>query len=191
MAIAEFVFVYFATVISIYTGEHISGKIREQYLAAILRQNVGFFDALGAGEVTTRITSDTNLISTGISEKTTLTSAALATFVSAFVIGFVRNWKLTFILTSTVVAMNLIFMGGGPFIVKYAKQNLQSFAAGGTVAEEVLSSIRNTTAFGTSKPLADQYNKHLIVAEGWGIKQKKALAIMIAVSLVSKLPSLY
>jgi ATP-binding cassette, subfamily B (MDR/TAP), member 1 len=29
---------------------------------AILRQNIAYFDKLGAGEVTTRITTDTNLL---------------------------------------------------------------------------------------------------------------------------------
>jgi ATP-binding cassette subfamily B (MDR/TAP) protein 1 len=42
---------------------------QEQYLAAILRQNIAFFDKLGAGEITTRITADTNLVQDGISEK--------------------------------------------------------------------------------------------------------------------------
>lgn len=69
------------------TGEHISGKIREQYLAACMRQNIGFFDKLGAGEITTRITADTNLVQDGISEKIGLTLAAVATFITAFIIG--------------------------------------------------------------------------------------------------------
>jgi len=69
------------------TGEHISAKIREHYLASCMRQNIGFFDKLGAGEVTTRITADTNLIQDGISEKVGLTLMAIATFISAFVIG--------------------------------------------------------------------------------------------------------
>ena len=62
LAIGEFVTIYICTVGFIYTGEHVTQKIREQYLAAILRQNIGFFDKLGAGEITTRITADTNLV---------------------------------------------------------------------------------------------------------------------------------
>jgi len=87
LAIGEFVTVYISTVGFIYTGEHVSGKIRERYLQACLRQNVGFYDKLGAGEITTRITADTNLVQDGISEKVGLTLAALATFITAFVIG--------------------------------------------------------------------------------------------------------
>jgi len=66
LAIGEFVMVYLATAGFLYTGEHISSKIREQFLAAILRQNIAFFDGLGAGEITTRITADTNLVQEGL-----------------------------------------------------------------------------------------------------------------------------
>lgn len=74
------------------TGEHLSAKIREHYLESCMRQNIGFFDNLGAGEVTTRITADTNLIQDGLSEKLGLTLSALATFVAAFVIGIVEHY---------------------------------------------------------------------------------------------------
>ena len=87
LAIGEFITIYLATLGFIYTGEHVTQKIREQYLAAILRQNMGFFDKLGAGEITTRITADTNLIQDGISEKVSLTLSAIATFVTAFIVG--------------------------------------------------------------------------------------------------------
>ena len=164
----------------IYTGEHIAGKIREQYLAAILRQNIAFFDKLGAGEITTRITADTNLVQDGMSEKIALTLAALSTFVTAFVIGFVKYWKLTLILSSTVFAISAIGSIGSRFIIKYNKQSLESYALGGSVAEEVISSIRNATAFGTQEKLARQYDAHLTEAEKWGTKLKRVLAVMIA-----------
>ena len=47
----------------------------------------GFFDKLGAGEITTRITADTNLVQDGMSEKVGLTINAVSTFITAFVIG--------------------------------------------------------------------------------------------------------
>ncbi|KAI4107579.1 MAG: hypothetical protein L6R37_001539 [Teloschistes peruensis] len=179
LAVGEFVLIYVCTVGFIYTGEHITQKIREQYLAAILRQNIAFFDELGAGEITTRITADMNLVQDGISEKIALTLTAMATFVTAFVIGFVKYWKLTLILSSTVFAIVAVMGGGSTFIIKYQKKSLESYALGGTVAEEVVSSIRNATAFSTQDKLARQYDSHLKEAEKWGLKLKIALAIMI------------
>lgn len=179
IGIAEFVTIYISTVGFIYTGEHISGKIRMHYLQACMRQNIGFFDNLGSGEVTTRITADTNLVQDGISEKVGLTLNAVATFITAFVIGFIKSWKLTLILTSTVFAITAIMGGGSSFIIKYNKQSLESYALGGTVAEEVISSIRNATAFGTQDKLARQYDVHLAEAEKYGYKVKFCLAIMV------------
>ena len=180
LAIGEFVVVYISTVGFIYTGEHISAKIREHYLESCMSQNIGFFDKLGAGEVTTRITADTNLIQEGISEKVGLTLTAVATFVSAFVIGFVFYWKLTLILTSTLFALVLNMGVGSRFIVKYNKDSIEAYAQGGSVAEEVISSIRNAVAFGTQDRLAKQYDTHLVRAEHFGFRVKATIAIMVA-----------
>lgn len=181
LAIAEFVAIYIATVSFIYTGEHMTRKVRENYLAAILRQNIGFYDKMGAGEITTRITADTNLIQEALSEKIALTLTGLATFITAFVIGFVVAWRLTLILTSIVFA--IVFSMGimSNWIVKWNKQALDSYAEGGTVAEEVLSSIRNATAFSTQDKLAKQYDTFLKRAEYWGTRQKGLLGLMIGV----------
>jgi ATP-binding cassette subfamily B (MDR/TAP) protein 1 len=69
--------------------------------------------------------------------------------------------------------------GGSTFIVRYNKQSLESYALGGTIAEEVISSIRNAIAFGTQDKLAGQYDKHLAEAEKWGFKVKFALGVMV------------
>ncbi|KAI7472082.1 multidrug resistance protein [Hortaea werneckii] len=179
LAVGEFVTVYIATVGFIYTGEHIAGKIREQYLRSILRQNIGYFDKLGAGEITTRITADTNLVQDGISEKVGLTLTAIATFITAYVIGFIKYWKLTLILTSTIVAIVITMGALGNMIVKWNKIALSSYAEGGTVAEEVISSVRNAVAFGTEAKLAREYDAHLIKAEKAGFRMKAIQGSMI------------
>lgn len=180
LAIGEFVSIYVCTVGFIYTGEHITQKVREQYLAAILRQNIAFFDKIGAGEITTRITADTNLVQDGISEKIALTLTAAATFAAAFIIAFIKYWRLTLILSSTVFGIVTIMALGSRFMIKYNKQSLHSYALGGTIAEEVISSIRNAVAFGTQDKLARQYDQHLAEAEKWGLKFKISLAFMLA-----------
>jgi len=180
IAIGEFITTYVATVGFIYTGEHISAKIREHYLQSCMRQNIGFFDKLGAGEVTTRITADTNLIQEGLSEKISLTLASVATFVAAFVIGFIEYWKLTLILSSTVFSLLFLMGGVSRIIIKNSKLSVDAYAVGGSVAEEVISSARNAIAFGTQDRLARQYDTHLVKAEGYGFKVKGGIAFMVA-----------
>ena len=54
-----FVCTYIYMAIWVYTSEATAKRIRELYLKAVLRQDVAFFDNVGAGEITTRIQTDT------------------------------------------------------------------------------------------------------------------------------------
>lgn len=51
-----------------YTGEIGSKRLREAYLRGVLKQDIAYFDDLGAGEVATRIQSDCHLVQEGTSE---------------------------------------------------------------------------------------------------------------------------
>ena len=42
-----------------YTGEINAKRIRERYLQSVLRQDIAYFDTIGAGEIATRIQTDT------------------------------------------------------------------------------------------------------------------------------------
>ena len=122
LGIAEFGMVYINTVGFIYTGEHIMQKVREPYhLEAILRQNIAYFDKLGSGEITTRITANTNLIQDGISEEVGRTLTVIATFAMAFIIAYIKFWKLALVCTSMIGAIFLAMGGGSRFIIKYSK----------------------------------------------------------------------
>jgi ATP-binding cassette subfamily B (MDR/TAP) protein 1 len=127
-----------------------------------------------------RLTSDTNLIQDGVSEKVGLTLTAVSTFVTAFVIAFIKYWKLALILMSTILGITFIMFVGGRFLGKYKEKSLDAYGLGSTLAEEVLSSIRNTVAFGTRDKLAKHYDAHLVEARKWGFLLKSILAVVIA-----------
>lgn len=179
LGIAEFVFVYIATVGFYHSGERIIRKLRRTYLRAIIRQNMAFFDTLSAGEVTTHITSDMNVIQEGITSKISLMLTALATFLSSVVISFIEYWRLALILLSTSILLGGAEFIGGFFAVKYSRQGSASLGKGASVVEEALSSIRHVTAFGIQGAMSKRYRLYLDVAEKWGIKTRVAVSVMI------------
>ena len=179
LGIGIIVFFCTATAIHVDRGEVISSRIRKQYLKAILKQNIGYFDKLGSGEVTTRITNDTNSIQEGISEKAGFIVNGLSTFVAAFIIAFIRNWKLAFILCSVPITMSGISIMSAKFIVKYTVASLKSYGKGSTIAEESFSAIRTTIAFGTQSRLAEKFDKYLIETRNYSITKGRIMAVMI------------
>jgi ATP-binding cassette subfamily B (MDR/TAP) protein 1 len=183
IAIGQFVSTYIATVGFIWTGEIISARIRENYLRSVLRQEIGYFDQIGAGLITTQISVHTYLVQEGISQKIALALTAVSTFLGAFVIGFIKYWKLTLVLTSAIVAIALTTYFLSTFLVKFYKDALASYTQGGAVAEDVLGSIRNTTAFGNQEKVATKYDTYLIEAEKAGFKSKAITGSLMGILL--------
>src|SRR6185369_4228254 len=66
---ATFVLSYLQMAFWMVAGENQAKRIREKYYAAIMRQDIAFFDAISTGNVTSRISGDISLLQEGISEK--------------------------------------------------------------------------------------------------------------------------
>ncbi|KAJ7186229.1 P-loop containing nucleoside triphosphate hydrolase protein [Mycena pura] len=148
----------------IVTAELNGKRIRERYLQAVLRQDPTFFDTVGAGEIVTRIQTDTHLVQQGISEKVPLSVFFTAGFISGFVIAFVRSWRLALVLMTMLPFMSIVGGLMGKFVKKYTELSLKHVSEGGTLAEETFSTIRTAHAFGTQETLAALYDKFVAKA---------------------------
>ncbi|KAJ8103745.1 P-loop containing nucleoside triphosphate hydrolase protein [Lipomyces tetrasporus] len=178
IGIADMILSYIQMSIFIGRGEVLSSRIRENYLRATLKQNIGYFDKLGSGEITTRISSDTLLIQDAISEKVGFIVSNVTTFFAAFALGFALSYKLTFIMMSVAVFILTTFFISSGKMTKYYKLALGGVSTGGTLAEEVLSSVRNVQAFGIQDRLALKYDKFLTISQKWALRAGIAAGAM-------------
>uniref|UniRef100_H0VLE6 ATP binding cassette subfamily B member 1 n=1 Tax=Cavia porcellus TaxID=10141 RepID=H0VLE6_CAVPO len=127
-------------------------KIRTQFFHAIMKQEIGWFDVHDAGELNTRPTDDVSKINEGIGDKIGLFFQSLATFLTGFIIGFTRGWKLTLVILAVSPVLGLS-------AAIWAKI-LSSF----TDKETVI-------AFGGQSKELERYNKNLEEAKRIGIKK--------------------
>lgn len=171
LALGTFILTYLYMSSFVYTAERQTHRIRQRYLAAVLRQNIGWFDHEGAGEVSVRITTDTLLIQDAIGDKVPLALNQLAVFISGFVIAFTKSWKLTLVLLSVIplivasaAVMNVI---NG----RFQRKILDLYSTAGTLTEEAIAAIRTVTAFGSQRKMARLYNESLAGARNEGIKK--------------------
>lgn len=102
----------------------------------------------------------------------------MTTFVGAFVVGFVRSYKLTFIMMSVALFIIATFFISSGKMTKYYKLALGGVSIGGTLAEEVLSSVRNVQAFGIQDRLSVKYDAFLAISEKYAIKAGLAAGVM-------------
>lgn len=150
-------------------------RIREEYLHAILRQDIGWHDTGKQAEsLTTRLNSDTQLIYDGMADKVGLVLSSFTTFIAGFVIGFVRGWKLSLVLLSCVPLIGACAALMTKFTVANASKGQDSYAGAGAVAEQAISAIRTIVAFGGQKRETESYVKQLDTAFVHG--KKRAIA---------------
>lgn len=179
VGIGEFVTVLIGTAGFVYVGERITGKTREKYMQAVLRQNIGFFDKLGPGEIANRITVDTHLMQTAVSEKVGTTLTSVGTFVTALVISLGYSWRLALISCSSVVAIVLLMGNVSRFIVKFNQRAQKEFDYAVSLAEEAIGYIRIVSSLNARDQLSDRFEDHLAQSEKWGRKVRTLLGVSI------------
>ena len=70
-------------------GELMAKRVREGYLRAVLRQDIAFFDDVGAGEIATRIQTDTRTFPFPI-----LSTSRLTTSQICYNKAHLRKWRV-------------------------------------------------------------------------------------------------
>ncbi|KAJ1504658.1 (ABC) transporter, partial [Coelomomyces lativittatus] len=156
-----FIAAYFQMAFFQWSAESQITRIKEEYLKALLRQEVAYFDSQKRGALTNRIASDTQQIKDGISDKVGNTIQYMSTFISGFVIAFVKGPILTAIL---LVVLPFIVASGaftGKVTAQFASKSIQAYASAGGVAEEMISAIRTVVSFGGEHQAAEKYHTKL------------------------------
>ena len=127
----------------------------------------------------TRIQTDCHLVQEGTSEKVALVIQYFATFVTGFVLAFVRGPILALALSSILIVIGLTGAMMHRFMGPWNMQVLDAVAKGGSLVEEVVGSVRTAQAFGTVSVLKTKFEvymdlmrqkgKKLAVVEGFGV----------------------
>ncbi|CAG7917979.1 unnamed protein product [Penicillium olsonii] len=180
LSIALFVLTYVATVGFYYAGDRIARALRTAYLAAILRQNMAFFDTLGPGEITSRIMSDMGTVQEAVTSKLAVMLTALATFCATFVVAFIMYWKTALIISPFFVVMIVTESLGGAYMVKHHKRAMELYTKAAGMAEEAVGAMKHVTAFVIQSLLSIRYVDVLSQTGKADRKAENMVAVMIA-----------
>lgn len=99
-------------------GIRLSSSIRLHYLKKLFGQSVHVLDSMSPGYAINTITSTSNTLQLGISEKLGVFFEYNATIIAALVVAFHANWKLSLVVISVVVFIVLTVAILMPFTAK-------------------------------------------------------------------------
>lgn len=178
--VAKFALFYTHSVLISIAAIRTTKALRVDFVKNALRQNIAYFDSADTGSVTSNVTTSANNVSSGISEKLTLTVQGLSTFVTAFIVAFAVQWKLTLITISIVPTIVLVVGVCLGIMTKWENQMLDIYSQAGKLAEEVFSTMRTVHAFWLNPLLSRKFDKLLVDAEVIGMKNSPVWAVLFS-----------
>ncbi|KAI8331204.1 P-loop containing nucleoside triphosphate hydrolase protein [Chlamydoabsidia padenii] len=175
MGTAVLVAAYLSNAIWVYCGERQARRIRLAYVHSILRQEMSWFDKAEEGSLTTRLSTDTQMIQDGISEKFGYFITAISQLIAGLIIAFIKGPKMSGVMICGLPLVAASGAGMGIFTMKYTVISQDKYAFAGAVAEQAFSGIRTVSAFSIQHRFFKSYDAELVNARDAGLMRGYAL----------------
>ncbi|KAM0335328.1 hypothetical protein ACHAQA_000373 [Verticillium albo-atrum] len=177
IGVIRFVTTYLYASLFTYTAYHLVQNIQRTYLRSAFSQEIDYYDSGTSGSISMQATSNGLLIQAGVSEKVGLFIQSVTTFLAAFIIAFLFQWKLTLILICIIPAIMIIVGGAGAVDAATNPGIFKIYADAASYAENVLTGVRTVHAFGLRSRVIATYESSLQVAYEKGMKKSIVFGI--------------
>jgi len=164
-------------------------RVRERLFAALMAQEVGWYDVVKTGDISSRLSADTTTMADQVALN--LNVFVRSVVQSAMILGFMfaASWRLTtvtFVIVPATVVVSKVY---GSYYRKLAKATQDTLAGANTVAEECLSSMTTVRSFAAEHFAERDYRENL--GRYYAIQMKEcAIYSVYAASSFVMLPSL-
>lgn len=138
MAIGAMIRFYLVT----WLGERVSADLRSAAFRNLVRLQPSYFESNEAGEIMSRLTTDTTLLQSLIGSSVSMAARNALSLVGALTMMIITNFKLSLIILFVVPLTIVPIMIFGRRVRKLSNESQQSIAEVGSRAGEVLQAIK-------------------------------------------------
>ncbi len=139
-------------------GERIVATLRESLFAAILRQEVAFFDARRTGELINRLSADTTVVQNAVSVNVSMALRSLAMALGGIAFMGWTSPQLTILMLVVVPPVAVGAVVYGRRIRRLSRRVQDALADASGVAEQAISGIRTVRSFAAEPVEGDRYD---------------------------------
>ncbi|OQE41222.1 hypothetical protein PENCOP_c005G02634 [Penicillium coprophilum] len=139
-------------------GIRLSVAIRLHYFRHLFDQSIHVLDSLPPGHAAGTITSSSNTLQCGISEKLSSFIECTALIITAFIVALVWNWELSLLIVAGFVVVVLVVGMLFPFTVEGQVRRAKLDSQAATIASESFMGIRIIMAFCAQQQTIEKYD---------------------------------
>jgi ATP-binding cassette subfamily B (MDR/TAP) protein 1 len=158
----------------------VTKTLRSEFVKAILRQEIAFYDTFGPGAVAVKATTNADQVNAGLSEKLARVIQSVSMMVTALIVAFLQSWKLTLIIMAIILPLFIILGVTLTIEANIDSRMLKIYSEAANLAEEIIGSVKTVHAFGATKPLLGKFDDWLMKASAVGQKKGPVLGAMYA-----------
>lgn len=157
-----------------YIGQKIVAGLRERLWKKVLILPVSYYDQNRTGDTISRMTNDTGVVKTLISEHLSNLLTGGISIIGSLIVLFVLDWKMTILLLTVIPLSVLILVPLGRKMYKISKALQDETASFTSVLTQVLSEIRLVKSSNTEKKNMKQVIQVSKIIAIWFERRKSA-----------------
>uniref|UniRef100_H3B2B9 Transporter 1, ATP binding cassette subfamily B member n=1 Tax=Latimeria chalumnae TaxID=7897 RepID=H3B2B9_LATCH len=157
-----------------YTMSKIHMRIQSLVFRSVVQQDIAFFDTVHTGDITSRITTDTNTMSESLSEELSLLMWYFMRVACLYTVMLRSSWKLSLLTAIGLPIIMVIPKLSGTFYQNLTFQVQESLAKANDVAVETFSSMKTVRSFANEDGESQRYSEKL--QKTYNLNKKEAFA---------------
>ncbi|XP_074641098.1 ABC transporter B family member 1-like isoform X3 [Tubulanus polymorphus] len=142
-------------------GQRVVASLRKELFNRVIKQDVAFFDTNRTGELTNRLSSDTQVIQNAVTVNVSMLLRFSIQIIGSLAFMFVLNPALTGILLAVVPVISIATVNYGKYVKRLREKFQNRLADASTVAEECLSSVRTVRTFNCEAKSMNSYGEFI------------------------------
>lgn len=159
-------------------GQRVVAGLRDRLWRKFLVLPVSYYNENRTGESVSRMTNDTGILKTLISEHLASLFTGLISIVGSVLVLFYLNWKMTLVLFTVLPLSALILVPLGRQMYKISKGTQDETASFTAVLSGVLSEIRLVKSSGAEQKEYEAGRQGIMNLLGFGIREGKISALI-------------
>ncbi|CAF1338277.1 unnamed protein product [Adineta steineri] len=161
------------------TSERQTYRMRQAVFRLLINKDMTYFDTHNVGQMNTVLMENINRVKNGIGYRLGTVIQCLTIFISGFIVGLVKSWKLSLVLLSFSPILVICLLILTKVMSKMTKMELSTYGKASAIAQEVLSSMRIIYAYNGADHEYHRYTQHLTAARRNGVRKGIFIGIIM------------
>ncbi|KAF8010040.1 hypothetical protein BT93_J0876 [Corymbia citriodora subsp. variegata] len=165
-------------------GENLTTRVRRMMLAAILRNEVGWFDEEehNSSLVAARLATDAADVKSAIAERISVILQNMTSLLTSFIVAFIIEWRVSLLILATFPLLVLANFAQQLSLKGFAGDTAKAHAKTSMIAGEGVSNIRTVAAFNAQNKILSLFCHELRVPQMRSLGRSQTAGLLFGVS---------